>query len=291
MIGIGAFEAAYVSLGISVLLSALKWAQVTQITKKRRQIIAFTSGTALLIIATIGIVVWTKKRERQARDESKKLEPLKTIPGLQKQLADLPEMRQTILNLQRENRAATTSTEKKQELIEELTQTVITQQKVIALSAHQDLQKTESVLSTNINQYRTDTSSAVARIIRPPRTLGDKREMLIRELKTYGPHQIAITTARGSTEAINFSQEIESAFNSAGWTVVPTQKLSFLVRDGIGLRIVIKNLPNNITIQNTDLTPDQLAVAKAFFDIGMRADGNPMINGESGVTELFVGLQ
>ncbi len=143
-----------------------------------------------------------------------------------------------------------------------------------------------------IQNWRTDTESAVSKILRPGRTLGDQRSQLVNELKSYGPHEIAITPAHGSEEAIAFSNEIEAAFKDAGWTIVPTQKLALIVKDGLGLRIVMK-LPEagKADSQDSDLTPTQIAVARAFKDIGMQLNASPITGGDSGVTELYVGLQ
>ena len=224
----------------------------------------------------------------------KKLEPLKELPGLQKRLDSLPELQEKIRLLQAANVAANDSLAKKQDLIEGLTQTVVSQQQIAAERAHKELKATENVLNTNINQYRTDTTTAVGRILRPPRTLGDRRAALVSLLRLSGPHDIAITPARGSQEAIAFASELEAAFKDAGWKIVRTQKLVFLIKDGIGLELQVQPMP---TLKDGDiipfdlLTPGQAAVAKAFSGAGIQLISNGVENGMTGPTELYVGLQ
>lgn len=142
--------------------------------------------------------------------------------------------------------------------------------------------RSQSVLSTNINQYRTDTTSAVARIIRPPRTLGSERADLIKMLKVGGLHDIAISPARGNVESLNFATEIEAAFRQAGWIIVRT-KYPFITKDAVGLGIWVQPTLN--------LTPDQVVVAQAFKNIGMELNGIPNAATRTDAVELYVGLQ
>lgn len=293
MIGIGAFFPAYIFLGICILLCVIKWGHATCIHTADRRTNAFIVGILLLVGISVSMITWTHGRKVQADEDARKMEPLKDIPGLKKQLEDLPGMKKTISDLQSSNKTATEAAQKKQEIIEGLAQTVIAQQKALAEKAHQDLSQATATLTTNINQYRTDTNSAVGRIMRPPRTLGDRRNQLVAELKKYPGQDVAITFANGSREARDFAGEgeIESAFKESGWNIVPTVRLGFIRNDGIGLRIVTKVLVDHTEIQDSDLTPNQLAVARAFFSIGMRADGNPMSSGDSGPVEVYIGLQ
>lgn len=146
--------------------------------------------------------------------------------------------------------------------------------------------KTESALSTNINQYRADTTNAVGRILRPPRTLGDRRMALIGELRKAiaGPHEVAITLARGNQECLDLYNEIESAFKEAGWSIGRSQ-FPFITKDGIGLQIQIKSMEG-------DLRPDQKAVALAFKSIGMQLIGGVQPDmKDGGPVEIYVGLQ
>ena len=290
MIGLGAFFPAYVFFGICILLCAIKWAHSTGISTTERRTGAFVVGMLFLLLLTAAMVAWTHSRSIQAQEDAKKLEPLADIPILKEQLKGLPKLKQQIAELQAANVAASSAAQTKQGIIEVLAQTVIAQQKTIAESAHKDLQKTESKLINNINQYRTDTSTAASAILRPGRTLGDRRGDLVKLLKESGPHDVAITPARGSREAINYSAEIESAFHEADWHVVRTQKLALMIRDGIGLQIVTKILPG-AEIKLEDLTPGQLAAAKAFAAIDRRLDNAGMENGAAGPTEIYVGLQ
>jgi len=290
MIGLGAFFPAYVFFGICILLCAIKWAHSTEIHTSDRRSGAFIAGMVFLFILAGVMVSWTHSRSIQAEADATKLAPLADIPILKKQLEDLPKLKRQITDLQAANEAANSGARTKQGIIEGLAQTVIAQQKTIAESAHKDLQKTESKLINNINQYRTDTSTAASAILRPGRTLGDKRANLVKLLKESGPHDVAITAARGSREAINFSAEIESAFHEADWNVVRTQKLALMIQDGIGLQIVTKILPG-AEIKLEDLTPGQLAAAKAFAAIDMRLDNAGMENGATGPVEIYVGLQ
>ena len=294
MIGIGSFAFADASLMILLLLCVLKWGHATDILNHQRKQLAFWVGTLLLIAFTAWLLAWTHRRYIQTQEDAKKLEPLKELPGLQKRLDSLPELQEKIRLLQAANVAANDSLAKKQDLIEGLTQTVVSQQQIAAERAHKELKATENVLNTNINQYRTDTTTAVGRILRPPRTLGDRRAALVSLLRLSGPHDIAITPARGSQEAIAFASELEAAFKDAGWKIVRTQKLVFLIKDGIGLELQVQPMP---TLKDGDiipfdlLTPGQAAVAKAFSGAGIQLISNGVENGMTGPTELYVGLQ
>lgn len=142
--------------------------------------------------------------------------------------------------------------------------------------------RSQGVLSTNINQYRTDTTSAVARVMRPPRTLGSKRADFIKMLTVSGTHDVAISAARGNEESLHFATEIEGAFKQAGWTIVRT-KYPFIIKDAIGLAIWVQSAAN--------LTPDQVVVATAFKNIGMELTGSPDAATRADAVELYVGLQ
>jgi vacuolar-type H+-ATPase subunit E/Vma4 len=156
---------------------------------------------------------------------------------------------------------------------------------------HKDSSATQSLINQkstetnkNILSYRSDTESAVSKILRPPRTLGDKRTHLIEALKKAGAHEIAITSARGNEDALNFGNEIELAFKEAGWIIVPTQKLTFITKEGTGLSLVVKGTTDE------QLRPDQIAVGMAFKSIGMQLKGAPGEQGNVGPVELYVGL-
>lgn len=299
-IGIGAFVPAYICLAMCLVLCALKWWHVTNMSNEHRRITAFIVGAVIIVGIAISFRIWSVRRRGQAEEDARKLEPLKQIPGLvakadqipglRKQLEDLPGMQAKIDALTSDNKTAADAAAKKQALIEGLAQTVVEQQKAYAERAHKD----STTLSSNIMQYRDDTTSAVAKIIRPGRTLGDLRTTFVSALKQMAPHDIAITPARGSTEAITYTEELRAAFKEGGWTIVPTQKLVFMVQDGLGLRVMTKPLPgvaDNSPIPANDLTAGQLAVGKAFASIKLTVTANPIENGDKGVTELYVGLQ
>lgn len=144
--------------------------------------------------------------------------------------------------------------------------------------------KTETVLAGNINQYRTDTTTAVGKILRPARTLGDKRDALVKELKKAGSQEIAITVARGNQECLDFSNQIQQAFMDAGWKIGRTQ-FAFITKDANGLQLMVKSMIGK-------LRPDQMAVAVAFKSIGMQLLGAEMRDmKDDGPVELYVGLQ
>jgi hypothetical protein len=147
------------------------------------------------------------------------------------------------------------------------------------------ISKSESVLSTNINQYRSDTATAVGRILRPSRTLGSNKNALVRELKKAGSHEIAITVARGNQECLDFFNEIQRAFIEAGWTIGRTQ-FSFITKDANGLQLMMK-YP-----EEDKLNTEQKAVALAFKSIDMQLLGALMPDmRDGGSVELYVGLQ
>jgi hypothetical protein len=149
------------------------------------------------------------------------------------------------------------------------------------------LEKTESALTSNINRYRTDTSSSVAKILRPPRTLGAKRKQLIQELRFKGMHGVAFTIARGCEECLNFASQLEGAFKEAGW-IIGKSTFPFITKDAIGLFMM-----NVKGTRNTDLTKTQLVIATAFKNIGMPlTEGNVSKNVDSNsVVQIYVGLQ
>jgi len=127
----------------------------------------------------------------------------------------------------------------------------------------------------------------------PARTLGDKRTQFVAALKSFGPHDIAITPARGNKEAIDYAAEIESACKEAGWSVVPTEKLALLTKDGVGLSVVTKIIDRSppTVIPWADLPEGQAALGQAFASIGIQIHAAPQANGETGPIELYVGLQ
>lgn len=293
LLGIGHYFLADLFFILAVLLFCLKWGHFTNIFTPRRRTGLFSIGISFALILTLGTIVWTSKQAKEAWEEKQKLSQLDLIPGLQQQINDL----------KKQNTESSTDISKKQSTIEGLAAVVIAQQQTIAESAHKDLvttattlsgqvQKTEATLATNINQYRNDTTSAVSKIMRPPRSLGDKRAVLVEILKKQGPHEIAITPAHGSEEALAFANEIESAFTEAGWKIVRTKKYVFMIRDGIGLEIITKIFSGNEpSIKWADLTPEQSVVGQAFQAIGFPLQANAQTGGDTGPTELYVGLQ
>jgi hypothetical protein len=142
VIGIGAFVAAYVCLGISLLLCAVKWGHSTNIHTPHRRVLAFVVGILLLTGIGIGMAVWTHGRSIAAKLESEKLAPISKIPelakqaaripDLEKQLEDLPKLRETINTLRADNNAANAIAAKREQIIEGLAQTVISQNKVLS---------------------------------------------------------------------------------------------------------------------------------------------------------------
>jgi hypothetical protein len=157
-----------------------------------------------------------------------------------------------------------------------------------------DIKNGVQQLQHNLTLYRNDTTSAVARVMRPPRSLGASRDALVAALKSFAPQEIAITPAHGSQEAIAYAEELKSAFTDAGWTVVRTQKFLFIIQDGIGLKLVTKPLDDvadGEPVPANDLTPGQLAVGRSFDYAGTVLNPFPMPKGDTGVTELYVGLQ
>ena len=153
-----------------------------------------------------------------------------------------------------------------------------------ALSA--EISNSTGALTRNIDQYRTDTTSAVSRLVRPPRTLGDQRAQFILRLRAAPvPHEVAFSVARGSQEALGFFDEIRTAFVEAGWTIKDTQ-LVFITKDGIGCSLVMKKAGEE------NLSESQKAVAIAFKLAGFQLNGavNEGLK-DNGPIEIYVGLQ
>ena len=294
-IGIGAFIPAYICLGICLALCAAKWCHLTNIFNERRRIVAFVAGAAVLAASGVGLALWSKKRSNQAEEDARKLEPLKQIPGLvaqvneipglKRQLAALPGMQTTIENLTKENKAADDESSKKEITIEELAKAVLVAQRAAADNAHKDLHTTQEVITSDIDQYRSDTTSAVGKLLRPERTLGGKRAAFVAALKSSGPHEFAITPARGNRESTDFANELEAAFKEAKWTEVPTQ-VAFIIKDGEGIGMWIHDW------KITPLNAAQLAAGSAFNAIGMQLTGNEAAQVKSsGPADIYVGLQ
>jgi hypothetical protein len=141
VIGIGAFAAAYVCLGTSLLLCAVKWGHTTNIHTSHRRVPAFAVGVSSLAGIGIAMMIWTHSRSVAAKLESEKLAPISKIPelakqaaripDLEKQLEDLPKLRDTIGTLRADNAAANSIATKRERIIEGLAQTVISQNKVL----------------------------------------------------------------------------------------------------------------------------------------------------------------
>lgn len=142
----------------------------------------------------------------------------------------------------------------------------------------------ELLITENINQYRTDTTTAVGRILRPPRTLASKRQQLVQALRATGPSKVSITIARGNQEVLTFYGELVAVFKEADWEVVePMMRL--IQRDGTGLSIFVKDTTDKA------LNPQEMAVALAFKSIGMQLIGIKDESKADDTVELYVGLQ
>ena len=125
----------------------------------------------------------------------------------------------------------------------------------------------------------------MGKILRPGRTLGDKRAVFVAALKSSGPHDFAITPARGNRESTDFANELESAFKEANWTEVPTQ-IAFIIKDGEGLGMWIHDW------KITPLNAAQLAAGNAFNAIGMQLKGTEAAPVKpDGPADIYVGLQ
>jgi hypothetical protein len=85
-ISIGAFVTAYVCVGISAILCALKWAYVTEIDTRNKRVWAFILGMIFLSSLTAGIAFWTYYCQSTTADVRKNLESLEQIADLQAQL-------------------------------------------------------------------------------------------------------------------------------------------------------------------------------------------------------------
>src|SRR5205814_10303303 len=71
---------------------------------------------------------------------------------------------------------------------------------------------TEKSVNSNINQYRSDTTSAVGKLLRPPRKLtAEQRTALIANLKRAGSYSLGIRHAEGSLESQQYLDELLEA--------------------------------------------------------------------------------
>jgi hypothetical protein len=288
LMGTGDYDLANKFFVFSALVFLVKLGHVAQLHKESRKTLPFLLG----LFCTAGLVImtwrWTTHKASDAEAQKAQLARLDKLPELQKEVDRIPKLEDQITHL-------TTDVTEKQTTIEGLTHVVINQNREIAASAHKELAqtkidlsgqilKTEANLNTNINQYRTDETTAVSRVLRPARTLGVHKDDLIKALKnvTPGIHEVAISSARGNRECLDFANEIEEAFKSAGWTIKRT-RFALITKDGVGLQVLIKSI-------NDPLTPDQIVVAVAFKAIGMEMIGGEM-NVTDGPVEVYIGLQ
>jgi hypothetical protein len=148
-----------------------------------------------------------------------------------------------------------------------------------------EISKSAGLLSENINQYRTDTTTAVGRLIRPGRTLGPARAAFVHALKSAPlPHAVGLSIARGNQEALDFGNEIIEAFKEAGWTIKDTQ-MPFITKDGNGVCLVMKKGGEE------NLNEAQKAVALAFKAAGFQMNGAEQPNIKDEALEIYIGLQ
>ena len=143
--------------------------------------------------------------------------------------------------------------------------------------------KTESTLSTNINQYRTDTTTAVGKILRPPRTLtSEQRLKITNALRKAGVHEVAIRHSQGSDESQQYTDALSEAIKDAGWIF---RRPKFLINDTEmhGVVILVPDA-NNVTDGANQLW-------NALKSAGLEVTGLEITGLEKDTFDLMVGLQ
>jgi hypothetical protein len=278
LMGTGDYSAANAVFILAATLFCVKWWHVTRGGRGIRRLLSLSIGVLAAFALVYVALHWTSGKAVEAAKQRAELAQLDGVPALQERVKRIPALQQQIDNLKQQYETANSKLQTKQDTVERLARALTSQ-----------LSRTETNLSKNITQYRTDTSTAVSKILRPGRTLGDRRAVFVRELMKAGAgkHEVAISEARGNQECLDFAKELETAFTEAGWHLARTH-FGLLIRDGEKLRLIIK------TGSNTPggLTPDQLVVAQAFDSIGMTLQGNEVDNiSNEWPVEVYVGLQ
>jgi hypothetical protein len=275
LMGTADYVLANILFSLVTLVLVAKWGHATRIHTTRRSTGYFLLGTGVLIVALITVLSWTSGKFREATRQRNLMSQLYQIPALKSQVDKIPALQAQIDSLRGQNSDATGKINAKQDTIERLSRALAGQ-----------LGTAETKLSANIDQYRTDTSTAVAKIIRPGRTFTPvQRSSLLKRLQDYGPHEVAITPARGNQECLDFANAIESVFTEAHWHIVRTMANAFIIKDGTDLSIIVRGA------NDEHLTADEKAVAIAFNSIGMPLKGDVRPDFKGPQVELYVGLQ
>jgi hypothetical protein len=203
----------------------------------------------LLAAATIGLQIWSGVRSSSAQAE----------------------LRETVLKA---NGAADSARDEARTAKEE------------TQAARRDLAAAKAEINTNVTQYRTDTSNAVSRILRPPRSITtEQRAQLRTALVGLGPHEVGLRHAQGSDEAEVYRIELSQVFTDAGWMLKPLDRIRLLVwgNQGHGLMVMESEASG---------PPKDLAdqVEGALKSAGLEVSGRVIAPIDSGV-ELYIALQ
>jgi hypothetical protein len=105
---------------------------------------------------------------------------------------------------------------------------------------------------------------------------------LVTLLKSIGPHKIAVRHATGNQESQNFADQLQKAFEEAGWEINPRPKFLITQRDAPGVFLMVEDIKAE--------QPIAVPVQQALKQIGIETAGMPA-SGMLGddVFEIMVG--
>lgn len=136
---------------------------------------------------------------------------------------------------------------------------------------------------STITQWRSDTESAVSKILRPPRTLaGEDKTKFISVLKLDKREGMIEVLAAPSEESQHYAGQLILAFKEAGWYVLEFPRHE-LTHPPDGVLISIRDA-KKVPPEADDLT-------RAFAAIGVKTQGNTSNQIDEGMTILTIGFQ
>jgi hypothetical protein len=160
LMGTGDYSIANCFFLLAAVIFCIKAGHIAEIHRKSRSIISF-SLAVLAAAVFVGVVFrWTAHKAIEAARQREQLAKLDLVPALQEQVKQIPSLQKQIDSLKKQNNEANSTIQTKEDTVERLARALTSQ-----------LGRTETNLSANINQYRTDTTTAVARLIQPDRHL------------------------------------------------------------------------------------------------------------------------
>lgn len=182
LMGVGQYYLADLFFSFAIILFCVKWGHFTQIHNLNRRRLLFLTGVIPAIALMVVTIVWSRSQERDAKKRETELSRLSLIPGLQDQVNKIPELQVKIDELTTKSNQDAAGLSSKQDMIEKLTNTVISQQNIIAIDAQKELaaaatdikqhiEQQGASIASNLDLYRADAESVHASGMHPDRRL------------------------------------------------------------------------------------------------------------------------